>query len=302
VPPAGGADPTVVSGASTWQGVAPVVERPTEVVAPVPPGAGAPPPPGPPMGGPPAGGPPPAPADSKSKGPMILAIIVVLALLGGGAFFLLGGDDDEGADDEQAQEDRDEDEDEEEEDDDESTTTTEAEETTTTTEVEETTTTTEVDEDPVDDQQFDRLTDDTGFLVVEVPVEWTDRVTTLNNGQPTIEASTSLASFRQDFSVPAVAYTVLSNAPVDFEAALAGSASLGNLNAACEPQPSEEYTDGVFTGRQQLFGNCGGIGTVLLLIAAANPNGVSVAVTIQLTSDDSPDIASGIVNTFNTTS
>jgi hypothetical protein len=307
--PGAGDEPTQVGPASAWQGVAPVVERDptaaiTTAVPPVPPPGGptAPPPGPPPTAAGPAGGPPPP--GSKGKGPLVAAVLVVLALLAGGAFFLLGGDDDEGEDVAIERED----EDDEAEDEPEETTTTEAadDETTTTEPPEATSTSVEVGGDPTDqggdEIAFDRVQDDTGFLVVEVPAEWADRSTAPNGGQAAITASTSLATARSDFSVPAMAFVVVATTPVDHDATIDASIGLANLADACTPGEREDYDDGVFVGRLQVFEDCGGVGTTVVQIAGSNPAGVSISVSIQLTSADSPDIADRIVQTFNTTS
>jgi len=220
-------------------------------------------------------------------------VLVVLALLAGGAFLLLGGDDGE---EEEARIEREEDEEE-----DETTTTTEAEETTTTTEAEaEETTTTEAEDGA--EQQFDQVTDDTGLLVVEIPVEWTDRETAPQGTQPAIVASTDLATARRDFTVPSMGLVVVSNTPADHDAVLDAAAALANLNNACTPGEREDYDDNVFTGRIQVFTGCGGIDTTVIEIAGNNAAGLSITVSIQLTVADPPEIADRIIETFNTTS
>ena len=137
--------------------------------------------------------------------------------------------------------------------------------------------------------------------MVEVPVEWTDRSTAPVGTQPTIEASTSLATFRQDFSVPAMTYSVVSATAVDHNVTIDNAMVLGNLAAACVADERQDYDDGVFIGRIQIFTECGGIGTTMVEVAASNAAGTSVSLRIQLTSTDSPDIADHIVETFNTT-
>jgi hypothetical protein len=299
-PPAGGADPTVVSGASSWQGVEPVLERPTEVVPPVPPGPAGPPPVGPPPGAPPVGGPPAAPSEGKGKGALVAAIIVVLALLGGGAFFLLGGDDD-GDEDVAAQEDEDEDE--------ETTTTEEEDEETTTTEAADDTTTTEPDVDDTTTTPevvdpgltFAQAQDDTGRLVVEVPDFWQVNGAPLGDGTPNIIAAEDIQAFVSGFQSSGLSYTLL-NGTADPDATIDFLATTNNLFAACEEEPREDYTDGVFTGRRQVFANCEGSGITIVDIVGTTAAGVSIDITMALAPDDPFDIITRIEQTFNLTS
>lgn len=299
VPPGAGADPTEVGGASTWQGVAPIVERdPTEAIPTVP-AAGPPPGPGGPPPGPPVGGPPTAPAppgSGKGKGPLVAAIVVVLALLAGGAFFLLGGDDD-GDDDEQAEIDREDDED-----DEETTTTTEAddEEATTTTAGSEETSTTAAD-DGGGDLTFVRRQDDSGTLVVEVPDFWEVNGLPLADGSPNLVAAESIALFLENAQSSGLSYTRLPGTNADPDATIDFLANTNNLFDSCSVEERQDYDDGVFVGRSQQFSNCQPSGATIFEVVGTRADGVSVEVTIALAPGDDPAIIDQIQRTFNLT-
>lgn len=286
-----GTDPTQVGGASTWQGVAPVVERdPTEVLPPVgPPPAG--PPPGPPAAGPPPGAPPAA--GGKGKGPLIAAILVVLALLAGGAFLLLGGDDDGDEDDVAIErEDRD--------DDEETTTTTEAEETTTTAGAE-ATTTTAPEAGGGEELTFVQVQDDSGALVLEVPDFWTVDGRPLGDGAPNVIAAEDLTAFTTELASSGVSYTRLASPNADPDTTIDFVADTKGLFEACTVGERADYTDGVFTGRRQQFDDCGASGIQITEIVASRADGVSVQVTIGLMPGDDPGIVDRIEQTFNLT-
>ena len=274
------------AGASTWTGVQPVVERPTQAMPPVPPvppagGGAAPPPPGPPGAGAP-------PTEQKGKGPLVLVAVLVLAALGAAAFFLLGGDDDEVASDDTTTTT------EEDDDQDETTTTTEADD-------EETTTTEDDGDDPLAGIEFVTLTDDTGRLTVDVPSDWTQVSTTpLEGGQPNIQASTDLEAFRTGFEVPGLTYTLLgAPAPENHDTVIDFLATNANLTNACTPLGKEDYADSVFTGRSETFDDCAGRGTTIVLIVASRADGQTIEVSAQLRAEDPIEIVEQMAASFN---
>ena len=260
-------------------------------------------PPPPPVGGPGGGGPPGgAPGSGGGNGKVIAIVVVLLAILGVGAFLLLSGGDD---DDDDVATEQDEDDDEDENDDDEDTTTTEAEEdeetTTTAAEDEETTTTAVDDTVPGDPGEltFTQISDDTGTLVVEVPDTWTDvDGAPLGANSPNVQASTDLAAFRQGLGASGLSFTLLEQQNVDPDATL-DFLTASHLEA-CEEQPREDYTDGVFTGRVQQLLNCGPQAAALIVIVATNDAGQSVEVsTVIVPPDPLEEIERRIIETFN---
>jgi hypothetical protein len=278
--------PQGAPGSASWQGVQPVVTPP-------PSGAPAGPPPGAPL--PPAGPPP----GGGNTGKIIAIVVVVLLILGVGGFLLLGGDDDEVASDREIvdRDDEDDDEDDDEttttEADDDETTTTEADEDETTTTGAETTTTA-VPGDP----DVQTVVDDSGVLTVQVPADWTDVDGRPGaNGDPNIQASTDLAALRRTFDVPGVTYSLLPSTP-DLDAFISQLSEQSGVAAACTPGERTDYADPVFTGRRQVFENCGGVGTTFIQYAATSADGRSIELGLQLTAADDPAIITLIESTF----
>jgi hypothetical protein len=286
------------TGASTWTGVAPVVERPTEAMPATPPdgpptgGPAAGPPSGPTTGGPggPPGGPPPTAAGGKkSKGPLYAVAALVIAALAVGGFLVLGGgDDDEDASDETTTT---------EEVDDETTTTEAVDETTTTTEAVDETTTTIGGLEGID---FVPLTDASNRLTVEVPSTWTDQSLALDGADfANIQASTDLEAFRTGFDVPGMSFSLLSSTPAEgFDAVLDFLAASVNLPNACVTAGKDDYTDGVFTGRFEVWQECGGAGTQIVLIVASQADGQTIEINVQLPPGEPIEIVQHIAETF----
>lgn len=219
---------------------------------------------------------------------MAIVALVVAALAVGG-FLLLGGDDDEDvASDDTTTTTEDDDED-------------EAEETTTTTTaVEDTTTVTEVD--PLEGIGFTELVDSTGTIQVQVPEDWSDVSLDplTEEGKPTIQASTDLAAYRSGFEVPGLSFSVLFDPPSDFDGAIDFLAALVNVDELCTPTGKQDYDDGVFVGRFEVFEDCADIDTTIVQIVAAREDGLTIEVSVQLRPEDPIEIARHVAETFNT--
>jgi hypothetical protein len=215
-----------------------------------------------------------------------------VAALALGGFLLVGSGGDENASDDTTTTTEDEDE--------ETTTTEEPEDTTTTSEVDGSTTTSVVD-DPLAGIEFATLTDDSGRLIVQAPAEWADVSTAPLNadGRPTIQASTDLPAFRSGFEVPGMSFSLLTTPPADFDQALDFLAASVNLPNVCVSAGKDDYSDGVFTGRLEVWQNCAEIGTTLVLVVGARADGLTVEINVQLPQGEPVEIADQIANTFN---
>lgn len=290
-PPPGGPEPVPPTmapqgapGSASWQGVQPVV---------------TPPPSGVPTGPPPGGPPPPAgpPPSGGNTGKIVAIVVVAVLILGVGGFLLLGGDDDEVASDREIV-DRDDGDDAGDE-----TTTTEAEgDETTTTEAEGDVTTT-TGAGPTTTAapgaaDVQTVADDSGVLTVQVPAEWTDVDGRPGaNGDPNIQASTDLVALRTTFDVPGVTYSLLAGNP-DLDAFISQLTEQSGVAAVCTPGERTDYSDPVFTGRRQVFENCGGVGATFIQYAATSTDGRSIELGLQLTAADDPAIITLIESTF----
>ena len=190
---------------------------------------------------------------------MIALVVVALAA---GAFFLFGGDDDEAASDDTTTTT---------EEDEETTTTTEGEETTTTTEGEETTTTV-----AVPGVEFVPLTDATGQLTVEVPPTGPTSPSPDRGARhpehPGLHRPPGLPHRLRGAGHVLLAAADPAEAG-NFDQTLDFLAGANNLPNACVSAGKQDYTDGVFTGRFEVWQECANIGTQIVLIVAAQADG-----------------------------
>jgi hypothetical protein len=235
--------------------------------------------------------PPPGGSSGRGKGPLVVIVALVLAALGVGAFLLLGGDDDEDVASDDTTTTTDDDDEEEDEDADATTTTTEAE-----------ATTTSAADDPLADIAFTDLVDSTGTIRVQVPEEWADVSLDplTEEGKPTIQASTDLAAYRSGFDVPGLSFSVIFEPPADFDGAIDFLAAIVNVDEACTPTGKQDYDDGVFVGRFEIFTDCADVDTTIVQIVAAREDGLTIEVSVQLRPEDPIEIARHIAETFNT--
>jgi hypothetical protein len=151
---------------------------------------------------------------------------------------------------------------------------------------------------------YQMLTDDTGVLTVDAPVEWDDIDTapfTLDDGSesPMIMASPSLEEFNASYLTPGLFFTVF--APQEsLDETLADFAPGAG---ECTDAGIEDYDDSVYTGRYQTFTDCSDSSTVYVTVAAGPPdNSFTVVVVMQLVSDADLAVLDQVFATFNVTS
>ena len=149
---------------------------------------------------------------------------------------------------------------------------------------------------------FVPVTDDTGRLSVEVPVEWFDTDTTpivADDGTqiPRIEAAPDLASFRSAFDTPGV----------QFAAAPASQLSVDDVlttfgqSTACTDAGTFDYDDGKFVGRYQVWSDCGGGDTKFVVLGTNDETGdtsTTYATIVQVVSDADLGALDHIMATF----
>jgi serine protease Do len=149
---------------------------------------------------------------------------------------------------------------------------------------------------------YQTLTDDTGVLTVDVPIEWSDVVTspfTLDDGTeaPQIMASTSITDFEATFNVPGLFFTVV-GPQASLDETLAGFAQ-----SNCTDAGIQDYSDAVYTGRYQTFTDCAGTTTVYVTVAAVPAdNSFTAIVVMQLVSDADLAVLDQVFATFFVTS
>lgn len=152
---------------------------------------------------------------------------------------------------------------------------------------------------------FHRIEDDTSFLAVAVPDEWTATNTAQRtvdgNSQATIVASTDIALFipasgeTDTFAVPGLIYSAYPYSDAD------ELLTLRSMGASCADAGREPYQDAVFVGRLQRWTGCGGTATRIITVAASPADRSFTAyLLVQLTSPDDAPLQT-ILGTFDYT-
>jgi serine protease Do len=148
-----------------------------------------------------------------------------------------------------------------------------------------------------------QIQDDSGSLIMEVPVEWGEvdgsNWVDENGGVlgGALTASTDLEGWRSSYDIPGVqmlASTQMANSDMG---ALLDSFSFSD---SCTYDSRTDYSDPVFTGQYDLYVNCTGVGSTLIVLAA-EPADRSYAVVIiaQLITSADFDALDRVLNTFN---
>ena len=125
--------------------------------------------------------------------------------------------------------------------------------------------------------QYESLTDDLGRITVDVPSAWSDRDTapaTAEDGSdvPYIAAATSLDGFRGGWDEPGLLFAAMpANSEVDGLLAQYGFAD------DCTDGGITDYSDAVFTGKYQVWQDCGGTATDVVTLVALPADGTYTA-------------------------
>lgn len=150
---------------------------------------------------------------------------------------------------------------------------------------------------------YEAVTDDLGQITVSVPTAWTARDTApivADDGsqQAYIAASTDLAGFIDGFTAPGLVFAKLP-ATADLDAALAQYGFAGG----CTDGGVTDYADPVFTGKYQVWQDCGGTANDVVTLVAAPADGSYLAVIqAQIVTDADLDALQRAFDTFNAVS
>lgn len=160
-------------------------------------------------------------------------------------------------------------------------------------------------EDTGESYTYASISDDTDQLTVEAPTEWSDvdgRTATLGNlTLPDLRASTDLEAYNATFDVPGFQFTATADSTTGDPRAVLNEYST-RFEQACEPQDVQSYSDPLYTGVSQVFGNCGSAGaafvwTVVQPIDASDGDYIAV-VGVQILSDADVEALGHILDTF----
>ena len=144
------------------------------------------------------------------------------------------------------------------------------------------------------------LTDDTGVLTVDAPIEWDDIDTTPNTGddgteEPMIIASPSIDDYVESYVTPGLTFT--STGPQEsLDEVLAEWAP---VDGDCTDAGIEDYSDAVYTGRQQTFTDCSDTTTTYVTVAAVpEDNSYTAIIAVQMVSDADHAVLDEVLATF----
>ncbi|USQ81159.1 S1C family serine protease [Ornithinimicrobium faecis] len=118
---------------------------------------------------------------------------------------------------------------------------------------------------------YESVVDDTESILVEVPAEWTDRVTSPYGeaGLPYIAAAADVDAFENTWSEPGLIYM-----GVDTTDDLVGLIDSMEFADGCTDDGLSDYSDGLYTGHYHQYSDCGGSGNQIVVLAAT-PNDAS---------------------------
>lgn len=139
------------------------------------------------------------------------------------------------------------------------------------------------------------VVDDTGTVSVDVPSTWTQSETAPSEaGLPFLLAGPDLGAYLSTdpavaLSVPAVLIrsTTEITDPASSVAFIAGA-----LAGACTPKDLQSFDDNVYVGSMQVFSDCGGTSTFMVIIVASPPSQVgTITVVVQAQDVNDPALA-----------
>jgi serine protease Do len=147
------------------------------------------------------------------------------------------------------------------------------------------------------------VVDDTGTIVVDVPVEWSGVDTVpLDDGTPWLAASTDLGRFYDGDVAVSGMFMMASDpiAPNEIAATIDDFAGGGLMCAVDEGL--EPYEDPAFTGQYRLWAECGDVGSVNIIIVANADDGTgAMVIGVQLVTDADFDALDAIISSFDFT-
>jgi serine protease Do len=146
--------------------------------------------------------------------------------------------------------------------------------------------------------EYVRVSDDSGFLSVEVPAAWSDV-----NGEPglfgpDVIASTDVQAFIETYDVSGVEFQA-----TDLTQGGNPDATLDAVSQVqaqqCTALPRQDYADPLYTGRSQVFEDCAGSTTDFVWVAM-EPADLSFhgVVGIQITNEADLEALERILDTF----
>ncbi|MCA9989965.1 MAG: trypsin-like peptidase domain-containing protein [Anaerolineales bacterium] len=154
--------------------------------------------------------------------------------------------------------------------------------------------------------EYMTITDDTGTLIVEVPTTWTETAGgpwTSQDGSEiglSVSASPNLQDYLFSWGTPGMFFgaTTELDGTIDDTLDLVSSNSAG-VAADCSYDGRYDYADPLYSGKYDLWVNCGGQGTVyVVLVVWPEDASYTIVVTVQAVTQADLEALDHILNTF----
>lgn len=152
---------------------------------------------------------------------------------------------------------------------------------------------------------FHKVTDNSGVLIIEVPVEWSDVDGTPwfddEPFAPSITAARDVDSYWNDWKEPGVFFGVSEELTqvTDIAGLLENVRTALSLDTACEFVGRFDYSDPLYAGQYDQFDNCGGEDVLYISLAVLPEDGAfMISVQIQLLTQQDAEVLDRILNSF----
>lgn len=144
---------------------------------------------------------------------------------------------------------------------------------------------------------FVSVSDDSGMITTEVPVEWSDLDgRELRDFGPSLYAAPNIDSFLNSFDTPGLIIEATgSRTAADIDSSLDEI----DFSTACIDEGRQPYDDGLYTGSLDFYSGCGGGSTIIVVLAVTPADGSFLArLLIQVVEPRDLDAADQILATF----
>ncbi|MCC6601954.1 MAG: serine protease [Anaerolineae bacterium] len=144
------------------------------------------------------------------------------------------------------------------------------------------------------------ITDDSGLLTLDVPAEWRDVDGSAweSDGEViglSVTAAPNLNDYYGTWTTPGVTF----NATDQLDFTVDELLDAFDFSSDCTPTARTEYSDAVYAGKYDVWSNCGGTDTLLVVLAAEPADQSYLAlITVQVVTDADLDALDTIFNTF----
>lgn len=113
---------------------------------------------------------------------------------------------------------------------------------------------------------YTTVTDDSGLISVSIPTQWSDVDGSFNDAfGPSVWASPNIPAWQESWNVPGI----IVESSADYTSAdIPEVLALLDLSEVCVDYGVSDFDDGLYFGKLQIFGECGGTETAYVVLAA----------------------------------